>query len=207
MRFSKEALLVALASGAFGVVGSAGAATVLTGAGTATNNDPIPAGHGSNEAGTPNILLDWTPNGDNGWETYTGWPNDPGNDVYQVDGTDVSVVFTPDAGFNAVVTSFDLNAWVGGGDQDVDWTLTGSASGLLGGGNTVTTDGTVATYNVGISGVGGETLTLNLIQNSGATSYLAMDNLAFDQVPVPEPGTAVLALGGLGAVMMRRKRK
>jgi hypothetical protein len=43
---------------------------------------------------------------------------------------------------------------------------------------------------------------------SGQGSYFAIDNLTFDQVQaVPEPTTLALMALGLGAVVMRRRRK
>lgn len=178
------------------------AQTTLTG--LTETNATVPADHGSFAPGTPNIALVWSDN----WDQYDGWPNDPGDGVYQVDGDVHTIAFTPDAGWAASLTSFDLNVWAGGGETNVDWLLTGSASGDLGSGSIITADGAVTNNVIGISGALDETLTLTLTQTSGAGSYLAMDNLAFDQV-VPEPSTlglAVAGLGGLGALAMRRKR-
>lgn len=205
MRFSKETLLVALAAGTFGVAGSAGAATVLTGD-NGTTNDPVATNHGSNATGTPNVTLTW----DADWDSYAGWPNDPGNGVYQHDndaGSPHTIVFTPDAGWNVSITSFLSNSWQGGGDIAFDWSVTGSSSGLIASGTETTSDGTTETIVIGAAGTGNETLTLSIDQVGGTASYFAIDNLAFDQAQVPEPGTAVLALGGLGAITMRRKRK
>jgi len=205
MRYSKETLLAALAAGTFGVAGSAGAATILTGTGLG-NNETVPAGHGSNAAGTPNVTLTW----DTNWEAWAGWPN-PGDDgVYQLDNQlddPHTIIFTPDATYDVILTSFDMNDWVGGGgDSEIDWSVTGSLSGLLASGtDVVIPDGTVPAIAVGVTGTGSETLTLSITQTGGSASYLAMDNLSFDQVP--EPGSAFLALGGLGAMTMRRKRK
>lgn len=217
MRFSKETLLAALAAGTFGVAGSAGAATVLdfvTGLG---NGDGIPESYGDNAAGTPNIDLTWGSAADetaaDGWDSYGSW--DGRGEVGQLDlgaapGV-TTVSFTADAGFATFVTSFDLDEFTGGGDMVVDWELVGTgfsgtwddfsdAQGGNGGRSTVNTGMTAGDAVAG-------TLVLQLTRQSGASSYLAMDNLAFDQVVVPEPGSGVLALGGLGALAMRRKRK
>ena len=61
-------------------VPTAYAETVLTG--LDDTNQPVPTDHGSFAPGTPDIAVTW---GDN-WEQYAGWPNDPGDGVYQVDG-------------------------------------------------------------------------------------------------------------------------
>mgnify|MGYP001954780088 CR=1 FL=1 len=57
MNFSKQTLLAAVAAGTFGLAGTAGAATILTGDGQA-NNATVLSTHGSNEAGTPNVIGD-----------------------------------------------------------------------------------------------------------------------------------------------------
>ncbi|MEN6309219.1 MAG: hypothetical protein ABFD91_15840, partial [Anaerohalosphaeraceae bacterium] len=175
-------------------------ATVLTGAGGNTNV-AVPADHGSNVQDTPHIALTWAPTGGavnsrKQWEQYNGWPGGgDGGAVYQVDGwTDNSVVhtiaFTPEAGYGVVLTSLDLNVWSGGGNTSVNWTVTGSLSGLLGSGSFNTSNGSVVTHDINLVGRRAETLTLSLQQASGDTAYLAMDNLTFsEKLPylVPDP--------------------
>ena len=54
------------------------------------------------------------------------------------------------------------------------------------------------------------TLAFDHSQSAGFISYLAMDNLTFSTMIIPEPATAVLSwigVSGLGAMAMRRKRK
>ncbi|WP_425398832.1 PEP-CTERM sorting domain-containing protein [Aeoliella sp.] len=199
-------LSAALAAGGLVVLAeNATSATILTG--LASTNDPVPTDHGSNAPGTPNVALAW----DSDWDQYSGWPNDPGDGVYQHDndiGSPHTIVLTPELGVDVTLTSLDLNVWTGGGDTDVDWSVTGSISGLLGSGTWSTPDASVVTNPIGLSGTGSESLTLSLTQTSGSASYLAVDNLAFDQTgsPIPEPATlALLGLGGFGAAAMRRK--
>ncbi len=180
------------------------AETILTG--LDVNNEPVPVDHGSNAPGTPNVALTWSDN----WDQYGGWPNDPGDGVYQVDGVTHTVELAPEAGWNVKLMAFDLNVWGNGGDTDVDWSLDGPVSGNLGSGTVTTPDGTVTNNVLDLMGSDAETLTLTLTQVSGIGSYLAMDNLAFDQILVPEPSALMLALagmGGLGASAIRRKRK
>lgn len=196
---------LAMGTVSLGFVQALQAATVLNGAGLGTTD--LPTDHGSNVTGTPNVSLTW----DSEWDSYTGWPNDPGNDVYQMDrqlDDAQTIIFTPSAGFDVSLGSLDLNVWVGGGATDVDWQIVGSVSGVLGGGSFNQADGSVGTHNFNISGSGSENLTLSLTQKTGAHSYLAVDNLSFDQVAsVPEPSSAMLAAAGLGAMAMRRRRK
>jgi len=185
-------------------------ATVLTGVGGNTNV-PVPTDHGSNVQDTLHIALTWVPTGGatnsrNQWEQYNSWPGGgDGGAVYQVDSAiEHTIAFTPEAGYGVVLTSLDLNVWSGGGDTSVNWAVTGSLSGLLGSGIFNTPDGSVVTHNINLVGNGSETLTLSLQQTSGNDSYLAMDNLTFSEVVVPEPAT--LALLGLGGMAIRRRR-
>ena len=173
--------------------------TVLTGAGGNTN-DPVPADHGSNVQDTPHVALTWAPTGGannsrNQWEQYNDWPGGgEGGAVYQVDSSggylEHTITFTPESGYSVVLTSLDLNVWAGGGDTDVDWTVTGSSSGLLGSGTFTTPDGAVATHAINLAGSSSETVTLSLLQTSGADAYLGMDNLTFSEKRVllfPDP--------------------
>ncbi len=188
-------------------------ATVLTGVGGKTN-DAVPQDHGSFVQDTTNIALSWSPTGGgnnscNQWEQYNGWPlGGDGGQVYQIDSKDGYkdhlITFTPDAGFNVILNSLDLNVWGGGGATAVNWTVTGSVSGILGSGSFATADGAATTHALNLTGKDAEALTLTLLQTSGHEAYLAMDNLSFNQVAVPEPvSLALLALGS--AVVLRRK--
>jgi MYXO-CTERM domain-containing protein len=227
MKLQSSKLLRLAAMGAAGcaLAQSIQAATVLTGSGLA-NNINVPAGHGSNAAGTPDITLLWSPVGPAAgstattWQSYNGWPS--GDQVYQLDGpgsgytgaVTYSVSFTPSsATIAAVLTSLTLNDWTGPAtpalqNTTLNWSVVGSVSGTLGSATgLVVTNGTASQLDLNFQGVGGETLTLNLTPTGGAGSYFAVDNLSFDQVAVPEPSGAILAAAGLGALALRRRRK
>lgn len=196
------------------------AATILDSVTGLGNSSGVPETYGSNLAGTPDIALDWGSGviGD-GWDSYLDW--DGRGESIQTDFGQVnpmSVVFTPGSGTIGVqITSFDLDEWAGGGDSVVSWAVKNGAttivsgtwndyndlSGLNGGRSTVNTGMTVSQAEANA----GSALSLELTFNSGSADFLAMDNLSFDQVVVPEPSSTALAALGLGAMAMRRRRK
>lgn len=190
------------------------AVTLLGGTGQ-SNNSLIPANHGSNAVGTPDITLNWATTPGGNWQAYNSWPNaGTGGQAYQVDGNfngtiTFTIAFTPTASYAVLLTSLTLNDWTGAGSTTLNWSVTGSTSGVLASGTgLVVADATFPTLNVNQQGVGGETLTLAITPTSGAGSYFAIDNISFDQVTaVPEPAGAVLAAGGLGALALRRRRR
>jgi hypothetical protein len=197
-------------------VAYADTSTTLTGLNS--TNDNIPAGHGSNAE----VTVGWSepdPTGDD-WDQYADWDGrDPA--VYQINDYTASISFTPTSPLVKItVDSFFLDEYGGGGDTAVAWSVTGSSSGLIASGlwsdfnsaNDPTDAGGRTQVSPMAMGAFGETLTLLFDQtNSGGyVSYLAMDNLVFSSMVVPEPNAAVLGalgIGGLGAMAMRRKRK
>ena len=159
--------------------------------------------------GTPGIGLTWG----SGYQSYTAW--DGRGNVAQTDynaANPIDLVFTPIAGSGALVNSFALDEWAGGGSTSVNWSLfdsTGTlASGVwtksnAGGRDMILTGLTTANVNIGLP------VTLRMALNSGAPSYVALDNLIFDQVVVPEPSVVSLGLlgAGLGALALRRRKQ
>ncbi len=198
------------------------ATTVITFDGFSSNNADIAAiaGFGDNVTssspsfsvspgllvtGTPGISLDWLTAG---WDTYTGW-NGRGS-VAQIDFNGIptiSILFTPSAESAVLINAFDLDEWAGGGAGSINWSVSGSSSGILASGNwSKSNAGGRDTISLPASSAGllGEPVTLSFTLLSGASSYFALDNLTFDQVP--EPSSAMLAGLGLGAAIMRRRR-
>jgi hypothetical protein len=178
--------------------------------------------------GTPNINTTWGA----GYQTYLSW--DSRGNVIQTDyntatnSAGIDITWTPDPGYGVLVTRFDLDEWGGAGtaygaafgDANVSWSLTDAfgtlASGVwdlrnnlndpgdAGGRDIILTGLTAGSVNIG------QAVTLRLTFNSGAPSYLAMDNLTFDQIAaVPEPTVATIGLlgAGLGAMAMRRRKQ
>jgi hypothetical protein len=183
---------------------------------------------GSSAVGSPNIGMTWGA----GYQTYTSW--DGRGNVIQTDfnnatnSAGIDVTWTPDPGYGVLVTRFDLDEWGGAGtaygaafgDANVSWSLTDAfgslASGVwdlrnnandpldAGGRDIILTGLTSGSVNIG------QAVTLRLTFNGGAPSYLAMDNLTFDQIAaVPEPTVAAIGLlgAGLGAMAMRRRKQ
>jgi hypothetical protein len=224
----RKARPVTLKAVGLGVVGlsalqSANATTQITFGGFTSDNVDISTltGYGSNVSansadytvslgatgitGTPNIGLTWGV----GYQTYTAW--DGRGNVGQTDfnvATNISLTFTPAAGNAVLINSFVLDEWAGGGTLNLDWSIFDSV-GTLASGNWTRSTGGRDTITTGL-GVGnvrpGEAVTLRFAINSGSPSYVALDNLTFDQVPEPS-AVALGALGlGLGALAMRRRR-
>jgi len=230
MKFQSSKLLhlAAMSSAGLALVQATQAATILTGG--ATHNAALTSTFGSASPGTPDINLLWSTSGASvgtaRWEGYDSrttststpfaqWPNDPGaNGVFQLDGKGAygagksfNIAFTPSSATIAVnLISLDMNDWIGSGTTTMNWSVTGSVSGPLGGATGVTmADGTVQNLSINLQGTLGETLTLSLTPTTGTGSYFAIDNISFDQVP--EPSSVLLGAAGLGALALRRRRK
>lgn len=174
-------------------VGLAGAATNLTG--LSATNRAVPADHGSNAPGTPDIVLTWSGN----WDQWSPW--DGRGDVYQIEGAFVgsplTITLDPGPGQRVRISSFDLDEWIGGGNTEVGWTVTGPVSGSLARGqwddfnaaNDPADNGGRATISPQVTGANGEALTIAFEQTDGDRTYLALDNLSFDQVAAPPDNT------------------
>jgi MYXO-CTERM domain-containing protein len=196
-----------------GSVAHADITTTLTG--LPVTNESIPAGHGS----TAETTVTWSADPeDTNWEQYAEW--DGRGDVYQINDRLASILFVPASPLiKLTIDSFELDEWAGGGDTTANWSVTGSVSGLLASGawnekNTANDPndlGGRTLISPNATGVPGESLTVlfDHSESAGSVSYLAMDNLTYSSMIVPEPGSAVmgwLGVTGLGAIAMRRRR-
>lgn len=220
----------ALKALSFGVIGFsavhyAHAETQITFGGFTLDNQAFPPDYGSNVSsssadytvssgatgitGTPNISATWGP----GFQTYTAWDGrgEVGQlDFSAVDPDQITLTLTPESGFAVLVQSFDLDYFAGGGDVNLNWSVSDSVGTLASGLWTQDNAGGRDTINTGLN-LGdvrvGEAVTITFTMNSGSPSYIALDNLVFDQVP--EPSTTAIALTGLalGAMAMRRRRR
>jgi len=176
---------------------------------TADSADYVVSSGVSGVTGTPDLQLTWGV----GYQTYTDW--DGRGNVAQLDfgvSPEISLILTPGAGAGALVSSFDIDIWSGAPEADfsINWSLTDATGSLASGVWTQNTGGrSTVTTGVGAENVRiGEPVTLRYSLNSGSPSYVALANLTFDQVQVPEPSSIALgAVGlGLGALAMRRRR-
>ena len=126
------------------------------------------------------------------WDQYSKW--DGRGDVYQIENSSIAspikIVLTPDSGYAVNLVSFDLDEWVGGGDMTLRWTISGDRSGTLASGvwdnfsiaNDPADAGGRSMIRPNVTGSDGEALILSFAQTSGDGTYLAMDNLTFNQV-------------------------
>jgi hypothetical protein len=182
--------------------------------GIANNANLQGSGYGNALATTPNININWN---SAGWDQYNNWTGRTAVgqlDYNAVPDVPIEAIFTPDAGFGVFISSFDMDEWGGGGDTINNWELVGT--GLSGTFDAFSTANDPSDAGGRVNVVTGMTaanavfgpLTVRFTRVSGLTSYIAVDNIAFGQVAIPEPGAlAILSLAGLGATLMRRRVK
>jgi hypothetical protein len=203
-------------------------ATVLTFDGLGTNT-PMPAFYGSYvtdvgqgiERGngfTPNVVVDFIPNGGNGFETY----NDPDWRAAQLDGIpgtgSFDIVFTPEEGYGVLVNSFEFDDYADWPTPPTghtfDWSLIGNDTTLAGATGVVvpsdmTYDPTGAdnlVINTGMTSPFFGPVTLRIVPTAGDPYDRAIDDVNFDQAVVPEPAS-LATLGLAAALLLARHRR
>jgi hypothetical protein len=220
-RYTQVALAAALMSST-----PIASASVLTFDGLGTNTS-IPAGYGSRVAAdgpaveegngfTPNVIVTFSPNGDDGFQTY----NDSEWRAAQLDGAPAAsgafdITFTPDPGYAVRVNSFEFDDYANyAAGHTFDWelragsTVLRSATGVNVPADT-TEDPTGADnllINIGMASPFEGPLTLRIIPTAGDAYDRAIDDVNFDQVLVPEPGTAALLVTACAIAGRRRMR-
>ena len=117
------------------------------------------------------------------------------------------LVFVTDINYGAIVLSFDLDLHSGAGPVDVDWSF--NANGFNASGNWQRTtpgrDTITPEYNFygGIPPSTDHFFSFRI--NAGDPGSIAIDNITFDLIVVPEPSILVLAMfGGITAAAFRR---
>jgi hypothetical protein len=178
------------------------------------NGSGISVSLGLSVQGTPNVDLTWGNGVDHSVDWYDGW--DGRGAVAQVDynlANPISITFTPDALWGVLISSFDLDAWAGGGDMSVAWSIS-DALGTLASNTWSRNSGGRDSVLTGLNANdlhAGQAVTLTFQGLSGDGSYFGLDNISFDQVPatVPEPSIfALIAVGGIaGASRCLRRQK
>ncbi len=204
MRLGKFCLVLSLLAFA----AAPGSATELTfqadGVGV---DDLMPQNYGDNVSGSPDgnghqyaIGNGWTPNIQVDYaaapqtsgglvpslDYFPDWDGEP-DVLYLRDGDDGNdplgnywITFTPDADIGVQINSFDLDDW-GETSHEIDWTIYQDEVGgtVLDSGSTGSFSGDMTVTTSGLSYTG--TLVLELT-HTGTRTYLAVDNLNFDQV-------------------------
>ncbi len=170
---------------------------------------PIPAGYGSRVLSSPNVALALSaagglPNDRPIWKAFnnTIWPSgvahlDSGNGQQAI-GAAFSMLLAPDAGFGVALDSFSLLDYDDGLGQghSVRWELLGNGAVLASGLSAVPANGQLPVIT-GLSPFFDGPLELRLTHLSGFNNDLAIDDILFRQVVIPEPATILLAVLGL----------
>lgn len=179
---------------------------------------------------TPNIGLYWDSlKPQNDWQVHRSpnfnplenlnigglWDKDLADaSIGQLDYGDADILFMADFGYSLVLNSFDFGHTAEAGTgTSVSWTfsLLDSFSNVAWTQSVTLAGGQVTTIAPNFTGIAGESYTLVLHRTSesyNSDGRSGIDNLSFNQVAIPEPGTIALSILGAGAlVALRRRRK
>ena len=216
---------------------TAGHSTIIGFGQLGGSNTDIPANLGSfisdnangiviSNGATPNIGLTWGADwdihtspqfanlenqtvGGGLWDAQTDTP-DPRR-IGQLDSGNQTIVFSAQPGYALVLNSFDFGHTpeTAGTTQ---WTLslTDISASVVWTQSFTFTNGQVYTVTPGFTGAAGASYTLTFARTSetyNSNGRHGIDNMSFNQVAVPEPGTIALCLVGAGALVAFRRRK
>jgi len=173
--------------------------------------------------GTPNIDLTWSATGTGTnvrWEYYTDsvWTGGVGQLNTANVGNAFSVTFTPQSGFGVKIESFNFfsyyasatDASTTNGQFSFDWSVvrTSDSATVASGSTGLFTGGSASpTINVSYTAPdsGAYSLVLTRTGGLGGNANIAVDNITFSQLAVPEPSSALI--GSLGALALLRRRR
>lgn len=172
---------------------------------------------------TPDVSLVW----ENNWDIHTSghfseiedlsvgglWDNEGGTRIGQLDASSLNIDFSVNSGYAVVINSFDFGNTEETKDVS-DWVLSiMNSSDVVVWTQSVTLDneaggGSLDALNIApnFTGLDGASYTLHFEGTNALNGRHAIDNLSFSQVAVPEPTSLVLALLGLAACGLGRRR-
>ncbi len=193
------------------------------------NNSPIIAGFGSNAGnsspgvsvtgfGTPDISLNLVSSVGGSGNTATRWDYyiDSVWSAGQLNGSTVGsfhgIVFAPGAGVGVTLNSFDFHPYYNNGETFAyTWSVIGGTNVVANGSINFTGDATKNhPVDINYTGATDQTLFLRIDRTGGTGSgqNIAVDDISFGQVAVPEPGVlALVTLGGLVGFGLRRRQR
>lgn len=224
-----------LLAAALSLAAARGATVITFAGGTTNNEilstfgDNVPDAGGvagtnvTSGSGTPDIDLTWSASGSGSnvrWEYYTDsvWTGGVAQLNSAAVGNIYSVKFAPQAGFAVRIDSFNFFSYYASssaatatnGQFSFDWAVVRDADGVS------VTSGTTGLFTGGTASPaivigytptdsGSYTLKLTRTGGLGDNANIAVDNITFSQIAVPEPGAALL--GVLGGVLLLRRRR
>ena len=170
---------------------------------------PFIFNYGQGNGFTPNVVVEYAADATPSVSTPNSWPDGYGDllDVVWGEGpsigfNNVTISLIADPGFDVVLNSFDIAAWIGDRQSEtLEVVVDGSVLDLS---TIVLGDNSHSTFNPGVSG---DRIDLTF----GNAWWLAVDNVNFDQrldgsEPVPEPAALLLLAFGLVGLGFSRRR-